>query len=131
MLAVMLLAGRPQEALVGKATYYAEGRMEQVAANRHMDLAGFRGGVALNDCAYLGRIVWLRWWSDNGVARIVGPFLTIDCAQAPHSALRERLRYVVEVDAEQARRMGMYGVGPRRVEVLFSEPEELWRWTPM
>lgn len=105
--------------LVGLATYYAPGVIDQVAANRGMELTGYVGGVALNHPTHLGQTVWLLW-PDEGL--VDGPFLVVDCAAADDVAKRERLGYVVEVDAGLAERRGFYGVGPRWVIVVKERP---------
>jgi len=115
-------------ALAGQATYYSDGLMEQVAANRGMDLTGYVGGVALNHPDNLGDQVWLLWPLEG---QLTGPHLVVDCAAAQHIAEREARGYVVEVDARTARRIGFYGVGPHPVVVLFERPAwdgpRLWR----
>jgi hypothetical protein len=107
--------------LDGYATYYAPGLMEKVAANRGIDLQAYLGGVALNRAGDLGRAVWLEW----GPGQVEGPFLAVDCAQFKHFPERQRLSYVVEVDAGTARRHRFYGAGPVPVRVLFTEPTAL------
>ena len=102
--------------LEGQATYYSPSLMERVAENRGMDLSGYMGGVALNRRGDLGRVVWLEW--DRAVE---GPFLIIDCAKRQHYSIREKKGYVVEVDAETARRHGFYKVGPAPVKVYFDD----------
>lgn len=107
-----------EDVVQGRATYYADGLMEQVAANRGLSLSGYRGGVALNRAGDRGRQVWLEW-SDGTVA---GPYLVVDCAERRHMGERERQGLVVEVDAQTARLRGFYGVGPVAVQVWFVEP---------
>jgi len=111
----------PMTFLDGYATYYAPGLMEKVAANRGIDLQAYLGGVALNRAGDLGRAVWLEW----GPGQVEGPFLAVDCAQFKHFPERQRLSYVVEVDAGTARRHRFYGAGPVPVRVLFTEPTAL------
>lgn len=62
----------PQHA-VGRAAVYYDGIMALVAQNRGLSLKGYKGGVALESCAEVGRAVWLRFvdWE--------GPFLVVDC----------------------------------------------------
>jgi hypothetical protein len=105
-----------QSTIAGQATYYDPGLMEQVAANRHMDLTGYLGGVALNRAGDLGRDVWLEW--EDGT--IQGPFLAVDCANRRHFEEREAQGYIVEVDAQTAQERGFYGVGPVDVRVHFA-----------
>lgn len=104
--------------LDGRATYYDEGLMEQVAANRGKSLEGYAGGVALNRAGDVGRRVWLQW----GDGTTTGPHLVVDCANRRHFGERERQGLVVEVDAQTAQRRGFYGVGPVPVAVWFVEP---------
>jgi len=115
---------RSPQNLEGRATYYAPGLMETVAANRGYDLDGYLGGVALNRKGDLGRAVWLEW--DNAVE---GPFLVVDCAQERHYHLREEQNRVVEVDAATARRHWGYGVGPAPVKGYFDSMVS-GTWTP-
>ena len=105
--------------LEGKATYYDEGIMQRVIANRGWDYAD---GVALNRAGDLGRTVWLLW--EDGT--IDGPLPVVDCAQRDHYRTREDQSRVVEVSAELAQKRGFYGVGPVPVTVLFHEPMEGW-----
>jgi hypothetical protein len=107
----------------GKATYYRDGLMDEVAEQRGMKLSGYAGGVALNDCAALGTAVYLEW----GPGEVTGPHLSVDCAAAGDLAERERLGRVVEVDADLAREIGFYGVGPRWVGVWLTPPPQRWR----
>lgn len=102
----------------GMATYYAPGLMQAVADNRGMDLSHYRGGVALNRAADLGRTVWLE---HDG--KIDGPFLVVDCArQGVHFNDRESRGHVLEVDYRQARDWRMVGAGPIPVRVWFELP---------
>jgi hypothetical protein len=105
------------QALDGRATYYSQGLMEQVAANRGMSLEGYAGGVALNRAADLRRTVWLEYQGD-----ITGPYLVVDCAQrGAHYEERERRGLIAEVSFEQAGAWHM--LGPTDVRVLFSLPD--------
>jgi hypothetical protein len=113
------------DSLDGRATYYAEGMMEQVAANRGLDLRGYKGGVALNRAGDLRRTVWLQW-ADGAVE---GPFLVVDCASRRDFPERERQGYVVEVDAQTARRRVFYDGKPAAVTVWFRRPESRDLWT--
>lgn len=109
----------PEDTIVGKATYYRPGLMDQVAINRGLDLDGYLAGVALNRAGDLGRVVWLDF--DDGL--LYGPFLVVDCAQrGEHFRRREAQGYVVEVPAWVARLHGFYGVGPVPVTVRFVDP---------
>ncbi len=114
------------DSVAGRATYYADGLMEQVAENRGRSLTGYVGGIALNRAGDLGRIVWLEWpdpkhgWLQT---TIEGPFLNVDCSQRRHFAERERRRLVVEVDAQTAQRRGFYEIAPAPVRVWFVNPE--------
>ena len=107
------------EAIHGHSTYYADGLMRQVIANRGLSHAD---GVALNRAGDLGRIVWLMW--DDGT--ITGPLPVVDCSQKIHFENRESQGRVVEVSAKLARERGFYGVGPVGVTVWFQPPEVRW-----
>ena len=102
--------------LEGQATYYSPKLMEEVAEYRGLSLDGYLGGVALNRQGDLGRVVWLEF--DRAIE---GPFLSVDCAQREHYEARERKGYVIEVDAETARRHGFFGIGPILVKVYFDD----------
>ena len=104
------------DSLEGQATYYSQGLMREVAANRGMDLSGFEGGVALNRRGDLGRVVWLEF--DHAIS---GPYLSVDCARREHYKTREERGYVVEVDAETAKRHGFWKIGPAPVKVYFAD----------
>lgn len=119
-LLILALSGPTREPVDGLATYYDPGLMQQVADNRGMSLDGFAGGVALNDCADLGLVVWLEF---EGLP-VLGQFLVADCAQPQHAIIREERGRVVEVSADLARRVGFYGVGPWPVRVLWALPME-------
>ena len=104
--------------LDGKATYYGPGVMEQVAANRDMDLDGAIGFVALNRAGDLSRLVWLE---RNGI--VAGPYRVADCAQeGAHYEERERRGLIVEVSWEQGQRWKMRGPVPVRVWLI--DPRE-------
>ena len=103
-------------AIQGEPTYYDEGIMQRVIANRGLTWAD---GVALNRAGDLGRTIWLLW--PDGT--VDGPLPVVDCAQrGEHYRTRERQNRVVEVSAKLAQQRGFYGVGPVPVTVLFSEP---------
>lgn len=101
--------------LDGKATYYAPGIMERVAANRGLSLENYDGGAVLNDCQHLGRRAWIEHGGNVIAVRIV------DCAQAQHRAERERRGYVAEVSYQQAAAWGGLR-GPVDVRVHFRDP---------
>ena len=113
---VIMWSSMSSQNLEGQATYYSPGLMERVAENRGMDLSGYAGGVALNRKGDLGRAVWLDW---GGVTE--GPFRIVDCARRDHYKARERKGYVVEVDAQTAKRHGFFGIGPVPVKVYFDD----------
>jgi len=89
---------------IGKAVYYAPHVMEGTANSNGMSLDGFAGGVAMQSCADIGQIVWLR---NNGGAW-EGPYLVVDCSARnrmwEHSVIKEQS---VEVDFDTALRWGM------------------------
>jgi hypothetical protein len=125
----------PGQRTEGWATFYAEGVMEAVAANRGYIAAGAEygawlaregllGAVALNAAGDLGRVVWI-----DGPRGMEGPYLVIDCAQARHYAERELAGRVVEVDWPTSRRWGMEG--PVSVTVWFEPPRRGGGKVPM
>lgn len=116
----------PTEApgLYGDATYYNPGLMEIAARNRGVRLEGYVGGVALNRVGDLGREVWIFWPGSPG--EYLGPYLVVDCAARRDYARRLELGRVVEVSHQEARRQGMWLIGPRRVIVIFVDPD----WSP-
>jgi len=103
----------------GMATYYNDGVMQEVIANRGL---GFIDGVALNRKGDLGRYVYLQW--DDGT--VTGPLPVVDCAQKAHFKTRQSKNQVVEVSAEVAREQGFYNVGPVGVLVWFEKPTKMW-----
>jgi hypothetical protein len=107
-----------EPSIAGWTTYYAPDVMEQVAANRGMDLTGYAGGVALNRRGDLGRKIWIRW----GDGTVEGPFLVVDCAARQDYPARETAGLVLEVDAQTARRSRFFGIGPVPVVVHFVYP---------
>ena len=100
--------------LDGQATYMARGKLARAARTRGLELDGAAVFVALNDCRYLGRLVWLEHAGEVLSARVA------DCCQRRHLADRERRGYVAEVGKRQARRWSMRGPVPVRVH--FSYP---------
>lgn len=96
--------------IVGQATYYAPGLMQQVYANR---LAWRQvepcpecvGMVALLEPGHIGRRVWLT--PPGGEP--IGPLLVVDCAQAAHRDELEARGWAVDVSWELGARLGMRG----------------------
>lgn len=114
--ALMWQEATPGPYIDGLATFYAPGVMEQVAANRGMDLGSYAGGVALNRAGDLNRDVWIEY-----EGRIHGPYRMVDCARRGHDyQKREREGYVIEVSFQQGRAWHM--AGPVNVRVWFVEP---------
>ena len=103
--------------LIGVATYYADGVMEQVLANRGLACAECVGSVALLDAAHLGQRVWLQ---APGRA-VEGPYLVADCANRAHVAALRARGFVVDVDWATAQRWGMRGPLPG-VRVWLAQP---------
>jgi len=108
--------------LVGLATFYAEGVMAEVVANRIAwgqitPCAECAGYVALLDPDTIGRRVWLH---APGRA-IEGPFLVVDCAKPTDRAYLLSRGWVVDVDWETGQRWGMNAPLPG-VRVLFDQP---------
>ncbi len=107
----------PGDWIDGKATYYAPRLMEEVAANRDMELDGAVGFVAMNRAGDLGRLVWI----ERG-GQVTGPYRVADCAQeGAHYEERERRNLAIEVSWEQAQAWNM--LGPVKVRVLFVPPD--------
>lgn len=106
------------ESITGLATFYDPGVMEQVVANRGMNLDLYKGGLAANRSGDVGRTAWLEVDS-----RILGPFKIVDCAQrGDHFRDRERNGMIVEVGWETAVELGMKG--PIPVTLHFFLPQE-------
>lgn len=122
LLGILLALGYPPQwemptrapAIVGKATYMSDGRMQEV-----IDYWGlpYADGVALNAKGDKDRWVYVIWLNDM---TIDGPWPVVDCAQSVHYATRETQRRVLEVSADLARVHGFYGVGPVPVVVIFA-----------
>lgn len=96
---------------VGSLTYYAEGVMAEVYANRlawnHVTpCAECVGQIALLDCGHLGAHAYLTI-AEN----VSGPYLVVDCAATQDRAALEARKLVGEVDHATAARLGMLG-GP-------------------
>ena len=91
----------------GLTTYYADGLIQEVAANRHMDLAGYLNGVALNRRGDLGRAVWLE---HDG--QFYGPMLAVDCSALEDYPERLRQGYVAEIPYRLAQEWSMAGPVP-------------------
>lgn len=110
----------------GEATYYAPGLMQRVWQYRlsRGDIGVcpecYDGkGVAVLDCAWLGRRVWLQplgGITETATSPIVGPFLVADCAQVEHRKMLEERGWVVDVPYELA--MAWHMRGPIEVSVL-------------
>ncbi len=106
----------PGDWIDGKATYYAPRLMEEVAANRDMELDGAVGFVAMNRAGDLGRLVWI----ERG-GQVTGPYLVCDVAQeGAHYEAREARDLIIEVSYELAQKWGMRG--PIPVRVHFTNP---------
>lgn len=114
--------------LVGEATYYADGVMEDVLAAR------LRWGhvapceecvdcVALLDCRLLGRQVWLVRPADatRPAGEVVGPLLVVDCAARQDAPRLSARGWVVDVSRELSLQWKMRGPLPG-VAVLFRDP---------
>ena len=122
----------PDVALTGKATFYSEGKMAEVAEYREfitdtvayqswLQSSGYVGAVALNRARDRFREVWLQ--RPDGT--IEGPFLSIDCAQrGQHYEDREVDNRIVEVDHATAERWGM-DAPLDGVTVWFEDPTAL------
>lgn len=108
----------PGRAVSGEASYYAPGIMAAVANRRGLDLAGYRGGVAMMRRGDIGREVWIL---AEGSEEWAGPFLVVDCAQRIHyPGLVDRGR-VIELDRADWRVLGLPD-GPAPVVVSFVGP---------
>jgi hypothetical protein len=67
--------------------------MERVAEYRHMECGkGCVGLVAVADCRYLGKIVYLRVED-----QLVGPVRSVDCGNAKHRKQQEQRGLVAEL----------------------------------
>ena len=92
---------------VGIATYYGDGIMEKVAANRGLSLDGYHGGVALMNCGDIGASVWLKRGEQY---EYEGPYLVVDCSKREHLYFNVVSSGIaVEVDWNTSRRWGMSG----------------------
>lgn len=69
-------------------------------------------GVAVLDCSWIGRRIWLR----GPDRRIVGPLVVADCAQREHRQVLERRGWVVDVPYALAMTWSMKG--PVRADIL-------------
>lgn len=106
----------PERLLTGRAAYYRAGLMAEVATNRGLDLAGYRGGVALMRAGDLGRDVWILFpdgWD--------GPFLSVDCARRAHYEMNLARDRVVDIDRDIWLEHELPG-WPVRVLVSFAAP---------
>lgn len=128
-LLAVLIAGSPEPARYGQATYYASGVFEQVYANRLAmgqlkPCAECVGYVALPLPADIGRRIWVR---NELTGEWRGPLLAIDCAAPGDLALMRARGRVVELDYATA--MAWHMAGPIPVEVTFVQPGgPLFRW---
>ena len=89
----------------GKATAYAPGVMEQVVANRERwgQLPPWSGHhVAVQDCALVGRPVWLEVDGQRH-----GPYLVADCAAAHDRAYQDAIGFPVDLSAPLAAELGL------------------------
>lgn len=118
----------------GLATFYGDGVMAQVAANRGLirypgefrtwlEDNGYPCAVAMNHAGDLGRTVWIQ--PEGGVP--LGPCPVLDCAQLVHYPDRLDQGRIVEVDYATAMAWGM--IAPIRVTVWFSDPID-WKHQP-
>ncbi len=105
--------------IVGMATYYADGVMDQVIANRvawgQIDpatLGRYVGFVALKDCGRIGHEADILW--PDGME---GPFLVVDCADPRDWPYLEKIDFAVDVGYRTARRHEMRGPVPVTVFV--------------
>lgn len=108
--------------VVGEASYYDLGLMDQVAATRGYDLDGYVAGVALMPAGDLGRDVWLSLAG----SRWVGPFLVVDCSQLVHYEMNLERGRVVEVGAAVWGRFDLPDM-PVPVRVRFARPRTAQR----
>ena len=106
------------EEIAGEASYYAAGIMAAVAQRRGLDLAGYRGGVALLRAGDLGREVWVMV-GDSGTW--AGPFLVVDCAQRIHYPGLVGRGRVIELDRADWLALGL-PERPVPVVVSFAHP---------
>jgi len=109
--------------LVGLATFYAAGVMEQVVANRVRwgqisPCAECVGHVALLDPETIGRRVWLQ----APGRPVEGPFLVVDCAAPQDRDYLLSRGWVVDLDWETGQRWGM-NAPLAGVRVLFEVDE--------
>ncbi len=93
---------------IGRAMYYNPGIMERVLSFRlqsgHVsNCEECVGNVALLDRSDLNRKVWLEW--EDGT--VDGPFLVIDVAARHHVDMLLQRHWVVDIDYQTARRIGM------------------------
>lgn len=102
----------------GRATYYNPRKIEGAAMYHGISLQGADYFVALNDCKYIGDLVWVEHDMELTSCRVV------DCAQrGEHYAKRERQGYVLDVQYSLAEHWGIVGVGPAdNVRVHFTYP---------
>jgi len=120
--ALLLSLNIAMHVLIGQMTYYSDGVMERVYANRlswqHVTpCQECIGYAALIDREHIGKRVWIQ---RRGHAA-EGPFLVVDCAAKQDVALINQRRRVVEVDYETAMRWHMRAPLDG-VRVLFSAP---------
>lgn len=106
----------------GVATTYHSGRMDEVVENRvrwgHLDPATFarhKGFIALQDCAYRGKTVWVRL--DDGF--LAGPYLVADCGRGPDQAWLDSINFAVDVPPPIAQDWGL----PQQNVTVFVEQE--------
>ncbi|HEX9115627.1 MAG TPA: hypothetical protein VGA61_06130 [Anaerolineae bacterium] len=102
--------------VVGKATYYADGLMEQVWTYRLQvgevnSCQECIGAVATMHAGDIGRIVWVEY--DN---EVWGPFIVVDCASFQDYPMLMERGMVLEVPYWLAQRWKM--AGPVDVKVV-------------
>lgn len=109
----------------GQATYYDQGVMEQVLANRGLSCRHCVGAVALLTCDRLQEYIYIRPSSGPTAGTLEGPFLVADCATKQHIPALIRRNWAVDVDRNTARRWAMRG--PIQVQLY---TEEISPWQP-
>ena len=116
----------------GKAMRYSPGVMEQVVENRlrwgHLDLAkSYKEYVALADCAWLGKLVWLEL--PNG--RVSGPHLVADCGAANDQGYLARIGFAVDLSWSLAKELGVIDAPLQGVKVWPVDPRNFqWKFRP-
>lgn len=110
----------------GRAKFYDDGVMEEVAVNRGyisnpyeyetwLKQEEIDGGAALMKAGDLGRAFTILWPDGTATRHI-----SIDCADPKHFPKRRAIGDIVEVDWQTAQLKGMRG--PVRVRIIFDSP---------